>query len=47
VAGELSAIAKTNLTMIISSGKRLANLVNDILEWSYTSVNMNQQRVNQ
>ena len=34
VAGELSTIAKTNLTMIITSGKRLANLVNDILDFS-------------
>jgi len=34
VAGELSAIAKTNLTMIVSSGKRLSTLVNDILDFS-------------
>ncbi|MDM8567086.1 cache domain-containing protein, partial [Candidatus Halobeggiatoa sp. HSG11] len=33
VAGELPKIAKTNLTMIISSGKRLSNLVNDILDF--------------
>lgn len=34
VAGDLSDKAKTNLAMIISSGKRLSTLVNDILDFS-------------
>ncbi|RKZ92516.1 MAG: hypothetical protein DRR19_04020 [Candidatus Parabeggiatoa sp. nov. 1] len=34
VAGELSDPAKANLTMIVSSGKRLSALVNDILDFS-------------
>ncbi|PKL36223.1 MAG: histidine kinase [Spirochaetae bacterium HGW-Spirochaetae-1] len=33
-AGELSETAQRNLSMIVSSGKRLANLVNDILDFS-------------
>ena len=32
--GEISHLTKQNLNMIISSGKRLANLVNDILDFS-------------
>jgi len=34
VAGELSSQAKTNLSMIVSSGKRLSALINDILDFS-------------
>jgi two-component system sensor histidine kinase ChiS len=34
VAGELSDKAKTNLAMIVGSGKRLSVLVNDILDFS-------------
>jgi signal transduction histidine kinase/serine phosphatase RsbU (regulator of sigma subunit) len=34
VAGELSAPAKTNLSMIVSSGQRLSTLVNDILDFA-------------
>ncbi len=34
IGGEISTIQKENLMMIISSGKRLANLVNDILDFS-------------
>jgi two-component system, sensor histidine kinase ChiS len=34
VAGQLSDKVKTNLTMIVSSGKRLSALVNDILDFS-------------
>ncbi|MGK7901430.1 MAG: SpoIIE family protein phosphatase [Hormoscilla sp.] len=33
-AGELPIKAKTNLTMIVSSGRRLSNLINDILDFS-------------
>ncbi|MCL1472870.1 ATP-binding protein [Argonema antarcticum] len=32
--GELSQATQTNLTLIVSSGRRLANLVNDILDFS-------------
>jgi len=32
--GELSQTTQTNLTLIVSSGRRLANLVNDILDFS-------------
>ena len=34
VAGKLPKLALTNLTMIVTSGRRLANLVNDILDFS-------------
>jgi len=34
VAGEQSDKGRTNLSMIISSGKRLSNLVNDLLDFS-------------
>ena len=34
VAGRISGAMRANLTMIISSGKRLANLINDILDFS-------------
>jgi len=33
-AGELAEAQKSNLSMVVSSGKRLANLVNDILDFS-------------
>lgn len=33
-AGELTEVQKANLLMVVSSGKRLANLVNDILDFS-------------
>jgi signal transduction histidine kinase/serine phosphatase RsbU (regulator of sigma subunit) len=34
VAGKLPQLVTTNLTMIVTSGRRLANLVNDILDFS-------------
>jgi two-component system sensor histidine kinase ChiS len=34
IGGTVSRVAASNLTMIASSGKRLANLVNDILDFS-------------
>lgn len=34
VAGKLPQLVLTNLTMIVTSGRRLANLVNDILDFS-------------
>jgi two-component system sensor histidine kinase ChiS len=34
VAGELSPQVNTNLSMIVSSGKRLASLINDILDFA-------------
>ncbi len=34
VAGKLPKLALTNLTMIVASGRRLANLVNDILDFA-------------
>jgi len=34
IAGDLSKIAKENLQLIVHSGKRLSNLVNDILDYS-------------
>ena len=34
IAGQLPKKAMTNLNVIITSGKRLANLVNDVLDFS-------------
>lgn len=34
VAGQLSPLAKENLAMVVTSGKRLSNLVNDLLDFS-------------
>ncbi len=34
VAGKMPQLVSTNLTMIVTSGRRLANLVNDILDFS-------------
>ncbi|MCB1180099.1 MAG: response regulator, partial [Leptospiraceae bacterium] len=48
VAGEQSTKAKENLSLIVSSGKRLSNLINDILDFSklrHKDIQINQKPI--